>query len=886
MRFLSTALLLTLATASHAQTILWDKTIGGTQNEFMSQIRETADGGIVVGGYTWSGIGGDKTEPLNGPDDYWVVKLGASGNIVWQNAIGGSGSDQLFSLVATSDSGVVIGGRSNSPVSGDKTEPDSNTDFWVLKLDVSGNIVWQNTIGGSSYESLSWISNTSDGGFICGGSSQSNISGDKTEDCKGGLDYWIVKIDSLGQVIWDKTIGGSSSDVLTSVFQTSDGGFLCFGYSMSGVSFDKSEPSYGFNDFWVVKLDVTGNIQWQKTIGGSAEDYSSSAIQTSDGGFLCFGESESGISGNKTESPIGAFDYWIVKLDAAGNMLWQNTIGGQSVEYVGKDVIQTADNGFLLSGRSNSPISGDKSEFGASYDFWLVKTDSAGHVMWENSVIGNLNDNGVSVILTSDGNMALGSWSSSNAGVDKSENSRGVADYWVVKLNGNFNQISGKLFADINGNNIQDSGEPPLTGITVTEATTGIPGVTTAGGNYTVLTEDTGSFSVSPVYNLPYYNFNPAVHTAAFSVMNQSDLLNDFAFQPTGTFNDLCVTLSPLTLFRSGQQASYKIDYTNHGTTTLSPAVVLYPDDALTFVTSTPPAGSVNPDSVVFTLPSLNPFESGSVTVTFLIDQGLTFGTLLTSSVKVLPVSGDADPGCNFDTLVTTIIGSFDPNDIQVDRDTLYTFETVNPPLLEYLIRFQNTGNDTAFYVRVNNKISPLMDLASLELVATSHECVVNWMPYDTTLRFTFNNILLPDSNVNEQESHGFVRYRMRPKSNLVAGSLIPSTAYIYFDYNAPVETNTATTEIVLPTSLSSVNESDRFFLYPNPASAILYVQSNSSRSDSHTRVFDSRGSEIRVPVLMHTPEPGVHSLNLSRLPAGLYFITVDGVSAGKFIRQ
>jgi len=886
MRLLSTALLLAFATLSHAQSILWDKTIGGTQAENMGKIREAADGGIIVGGYSWSGVGGDKSEPLNGQDDYWIVKLSATGSILWENAIGGSGTDQLYSLVTTPDNGVVVAGQSNSPVSGDKTEASANTDVWVLKLDQNGSILWQNTYGGSSSESLADIKSTADGGFITIGFSASNISGDKTENSRGGLDYWVVKLDGAGQVQWDKTLGGSSNDFPASVIQTNDGGYLCFGYSESGASGDKTEPLIGLYDYWVVKLDASGNIIWQNTIGGTVDDVATSVIQTSDGGYLCLGNSESGISGDKTEDPAGAFDYWMVKLDSLGNILFQNVIGGQNDEAAGRDLVQTADGGFLFNGASRSPASGDKSEQGVNYDYWLVKTDSAGIVLWQNTIIGDLNDNGISVILSSDGNMILGGNSFSEIGFDKSEISRGAFDYWVLKLNGNFNQINGKLFADINGNNVQDAGEISLPGITVTEPTSGIPGISSSSGWYSVLLENPGPYSVSPTYSLPYYNVNPSVHTATFTAMNQIDSLNDFAFQPAGTFDDLCITLSPLTVFRSGQQASYRIDYTNKGTTTLTPTVILYPDANLTFVSSVPLAGSVSPDSVVFNLPTMNPFESGSATVTFLTAPGLIFGTTITSSVKILPVAGDADPSCNYDTLTTTIIGSFDPNDIQVDRDTLYTFETLSPPKLEYLIRFQNTGNDTAFYVRINNTVSPLIDLSTLELVATSHECVVSWMPYDSTLRFTFNNILLPDSNVNEQASHGFVRYRMRPFSNIPLGSLINSRAFIYFDYNAPVATNTATTEVVLPTALASAPDIKNISVYPNPSRDIIYIQSGTINESSAIRIFDARGRALTGLNPDCSSSTGRCSVSVATLPAGLYLVTVDGVSAGKFIRQ
>ncbi len=174
------------------------------------------------------------------------------GTIQWQNTIGGSGSEALFSIVQTSDGGYILGGYSHSNISGDKTENSNGaTDYWIVKTDARANIQWQNTIGGSGYDYLTSIDQTSDGGYILGGYSSSNISADKTENSIGNSDYWIVKTDSLGVIQWQNTIGGSELDVLSSIAQTSDGGYILGGYSNSDISGDKTENS---NGNWITGL--------------------------------------------------------------------------------------------------------------------------------------------------------------------------------------------------------------------------------------------------------------------------------------------------------------------------------------------------------------------------------------------------------------------------------------------------------------------------------------------------------------------------------------------------------------------------------------------------------------------------------------------------------
>jgi hypothetical protein len=235
-------------------------------------------------------------------------------------------------------------------------------DYWIVKIDKSGNILWQNTIGGSD-EMMHCIllRQTSDGGYILGGYSLSNISGDKTENRLGLYDYWMVKIDSIGNIQWQNTIGGNANDVLYSIQQTSDGGYILGGGSLSGISGDKIENNLGGYDFWIIKTDGLGNIQWQNTIGGSGVDVIFSIHQTIDGGYILGGSSSSSISGDKSENNWGGGDYWIVKTDSAGNIQWQNTIGGNNIDEL-HSIQQSQDGGYILGGSSYSNISGDKTE--------------------------------------------------------------------------------------------------------------------------------------------------------------------------------------------------------------------------------------------------------------------------------------------------------------------------------------------------------------------------------------------------------------------------------------------------------------------------------------------------------------------------------------------
>ncbi len=424
---------------SQAPGIHWQNSIGGSMSDALYAAFQTDDGGYFLAGNSNSNISPDKSENSKGGTDFWVLKLDTFGNIQWQKTIGGSFTDRMSKAQPTSDGGVILGGTSSSNISGDKTEDSQGmSDYWVVKLDVDGNILWQNTIGGSGFDELHSVQQTTDGGYIIGGYSGSNTSGDKTEDNIGVFDYWVVKLDSTGSIEWENTIGGADWDELNIVRQTSDGGYIVGGQSASNISGDKTEnnTSGAQNnvDYWVLKLDAMGNIQWQNTIGGIYTDMLLSVEETADNGYILAGWSNSPISGDKTANAKGEEDCWIIKLDAVGNIKWQKTIGGNKRD-IPYSIEQLPTGDFLMSGWSGSGISGDKTEIcRGGLDYWLIRLNASGDIIWQKTIGGSYDDALYSAQLTHDGGYILAGATESNASGDKTENGQGDFDYWVVKL--------------------------------------------------------------------------------------------------------------------------------------------------------------------------------------------------------------------------------------------------------------------------------------------------------------------------------------------------------------------------------------------------------------------------------------------------------------------
>ena len=425
-----------LALLAQDPSIIWQKTIGGNAMDLVYSLKLTTDGGYVLGGYSNSNASGEKSENSRGGLDAWIVKTNGNGSIVWDKTIGGNGDDFLTSVQETSDGGFIIGLGSNSNISGEKSENSrGGLDYWIVKLNDAGEIEWQKTYGGAQPEFDTHVFQTGDGGYFVSGYSDSNVSGDKTDPSNGQRDYWVMKLNSSGNIIWQNSIGGSTVDRGIHSIPSDDGGFLIGGHSDSNISGDKSENGRGAFDNWLVKLDASGNIEWNKTYGGNSNDIVRDMIQISDG-FIVAGYSESGASGDKTGESRGAVDFWLYKISNTGSMVWQQTIGGSQVDYL-RTIRQKSDGNFVVTGYSNSNTSGEKSDdSNGGYDMWFLLLNSSGNILGQNT-IGGAGDESAGYSIVLDDGYIFAVASDSNQSGDKSENSRGEEDYWLFKTTGN-----------------------------------------------------------------------------------------------------------------------------------------------------------------------------------------------------------------------------------------------------------------------------------------------------------------------------------------------------------------------------------------------------------------------------------------------------------------
>lgn len=406
-------------------SIQWQKCLGGSNEDRPFSIQQTTEGGYIVVGFSASSDG-DVTS-VNGWTDLWVVKLNNLGNIEWQKCLGGSGQyDYGFSIEQTTDQGYIVAG-STMANDGDVSGNHGWADIWVVKLNNSGSIEWQKCLGGSSYEWPRSIQQTEDGGYIVAGTTES-VDGDVTGN-HGNKDYWIVKLDSLGILIWQKCLGGTAYDGGESIQQTFDGGYIVAG---GGGGFDTLTCTHGSTDAWITKLSDLGNIEWQKCLGGTGSEVAHAIKQTADSGYIVANETYSNdgdVSGNH-----GYGDYWIVKLNTVGSIQWQKCLGGSLYDWP-ESIWQTADGGFVVAGLTNSN-DGNVSGFnGGNSDFWIVKLDSLGNTFWQKCLGGTGNDGAESIQQTADDGFIITGFTSSNDNdVSGLHGFGNTYDFWVVKI--------------------------------------------------------------------------------------------------------------------------------------------------------------------------------------------------------------------------------------------------------------------------------------------------------------------------------------------------------------------------------------------------------------------------------------------------------------------
>ena len=359
---------------------------------------------------------------------------------IWQRKAGGTYSDFLYDGIATLDYGFILAGAGISE--GNNGTGRGNYDYLLAKYNEDGDKEWQKGFGGNRHDYLKQITLAHDGGYLLTGNSNSDISGIKTTPSIGGFDIWLLKLDINGQPDWQKSLGGLADDRVSHVIRTRDGGFLIAGSSASeefipsGTRYRspdiilKEGENYGNLDYWVVKIDKDGKPEWQKTFGGKYKDELQQVVQLPGGDYLLAGNSNSPVSGNKSIANKGKNDWWLVKIDANGDMLWQKSFGDEADDKL-TSMILTKDDKILLGG-SYTYINPKTRKNQA--DIILRKIDLNGNLLWKESYENGGDDYLTNILQNRDGTLILGAYSTlREQGLKNMLKGKGKEDFLIIK---------------------------------------------------------------------------------------------------------------------------------------------------------------------------------------------------------------------------------------------------------------------------------------------------------------------------------------------------------------------------------------------------------------------------------------------------------------------
>lgn len=753
---------------------------GAGLNDLNQTICETADGNIVI---------------LRGSI---ITKIDKTGQIIWEKPFSGN-NNSVFKIKCNAAGELILIGATIGNNSEVTDFHGGSSDALVMKLTAEGNFVWSKCIGGSLGESGTDINITLDNQYIVAGHTNSS-DGDFSIN-RGDRDAWVAKVSDNGELLWSKSFGGSASEQLTKCVGTSDGNVfvVCQTTSSDG---DVGEPTF-LRDLWVVKLNSIGDITFKKTFDGGGDDEEPGGmVRTPDGGCMIISITD---RSNLPTAPGGG-DIWVIKLNTSGTIDWQRAYGSSRLDW-GRGINATSDGGFLLFGNIRETGGDVSGEFKGFTDAWIVKIDAAGNIIWEKNFGGSSADEFEYGIEVEDGYIVRGfTWSADG---DVSSNHEGSAS-WFAKL-GFTNTIKGSIFLDQNSNGTKDAGEEFYSNVVVQTAKGNDIRSTTAPNGIFKLEVDTGSYITSIKSALPYYTIVPVTQQSTFTNYFNTDSVS-FALQPLPNKNDLQVNVVALGPARPGFPVSYKVLYKNNGTSIVSNAqLLLKPDSRLTFISASQAVSTITNDTLKWNITNLGLLDTGSVTLQFAVTRppAVNNGDTLVSFVRIEPHQNDETPEDNTVNFKQRVTGSYDPNDkTEANAGVITPAQVSGGDYLNYLIRFQNTGTDTAFNVYVRDTLDARLDWNTLEMISASHSYNLQIADGDK-LTWTFADIKLADSNINEPASHGFIAYRIKPKPIVAVGDTIHNTASIYFDFNLPVETNNAFTlvmnpSVALPVNLSS----------------------------------------------------------------------------------
>lgn len=404
-------------------TISWQKTFGGQLNDVARAVVTTDDGGFVVAGSVKSTDG--ECAPNKGEQDIFIAKYNASAAREWVKIIGSSGYEECKTMIRTPDGGYLVAGQTGGN-NGDVSGNHGGDDAWVVKLDAGGNMQWQKCYGGFRSDFVNAAAVSQDGNFVLAGISESN-NGDVSGN-HGGYDAWVLKISTAGQLIWQKSLGGSGTDAAHGIACRADGSIVIGAYSESADG--DMGGTRGSADTWLVKLNAAGDFVWKKSYGGSGTDYLFALTALPGGGYAATGYTTSNdgdISGYKDRA-----DVFVIRVDESGNKLWMKPLGGMGTD-IAHAIGAATDGGILVAGYTIS-TDGDMPGGKGENDLFVLKLDAAGALQWQKTAGSSSQEEAYGITATGANSCIIAARTFGNDKDVTGNHQEGSSDAWIIRV--------------------------------------------------------------------------------------------------------------------------------------------------------------------------------------------------------------------------------------------------------------------------------------------------------------------------------------------------------------------------------------------------------------------------------------------------------------------
>lgn len=862
-------------------TKIWDKSYGGNNDDQLNKIIPSSNGGFVMVGRSKSDSSGNKTEDSRGDYDFWILKTESNGNLIWEKTLGGNAIDHSFDIIEDKEGGLLVIGNSESGISGDRTvESKDLDDFWVVKLNSQGELDWEMALDG--YHGMYETHNNSYVIF-CDGDTIKEIAYDKSTITKtfvgsgkiagnmivckdGGYasgesngDFEIKKYDSSWNLTWQNTFGSDENNILNSFIQTPSGDFVLGGSSYADISKDKSEDGYGGGDYWIVLVDSNGEKKWDKTLGGDELDFFEDVCVGKDGRLVCAGWSFSNASGSVSDVNNGICNYWVVKLFEPSR-----TITGQafavSDDNCNDNLIPIKNTTFL----SSNGYFTKTDENG----FYELQTDS-GKFEFSMKSVGIKNSLYTLACPETPHEINFEGKVKDTSGINFVFNAS-PCPILIVDVQSNRRR---RCFRNMTVINYKNEGIATSSGTVVYLS---IP-------EYVHLISADKPFSINDkgVYVFDIGDLEGATSGTIKIVDSVACVINNGITQCTKAW------ISPENQCLEELQNENLDEWDNshigiEGRCIGDSVEFLIINDVSTLTSNMngPSEYRVFSDNELAYTSTFQLESSDTLRIriladgtTYRLEANQTWGHPLRSNPKAFVEACATDnvnqistgqinstPLDDLDHEVSyscmPITGSYDPNDKSVSPAGITENHYVPTGVdLNYLVRFQNTGTDTAFTVVLVDTLSENVDVSTLNVTSSSHP--YEWTISEATprvLTFTFNEINLPDSTTNEPASNGFVKFKISPLKDLEPKTEIENFVDIYFDFNLPIRTNMTHVSI-----FDTIPESE------------VIIEPSSCLSPCETKVISSSvKQDVSFAYVRAYPNPVLHKLNIQLLKKGL----------------